>query len=101
MAGIFEFHFFSRNVDDIELLPGGITETRLPNSLFGPVFKCIIERQFQLLRDGDRFWYQTSDPVTGFSRGKLIDNKDNLYRGSCKSAHKYLTLFVLIDSSFW
>ena len=41
----------------------------MPESLVGPVFKCILERQIQRLMNGDRFWYQTSDQDIGFSKG--------------------------------
>ena len=59
----------SRIPDDIDLYSGGMTEKVMPESLVGPVFKCILERQFQRLMNGDRFWYQTSDPDIGFSKG--------------------------------
>ena len=46
----------------------------------GRTFKCIIEKQFQSTRDGDRFWYQNDnqftssqlDELENFSLAKLV-----------------------------
>jgi hypothetical protein len=47
------------SVDNIDLWVGGLAEDHAPGSSLGPIFKAIISNQFQRLRDGDRFWYQT------------------------------------------
>ncbi|XP_046580897.1 chorion peroxidase-like [Haliotis rubra] len=57
--------------DDIDLFPGAISERPLPGGIVGPTVACIIGTQFQLLKEGDRFWYETAmDPVR-FSIGQL------------------------------
>ncbi len=48
------------SVDDIDLWIGGLAEDPLVNegSQLGPLFREILVRQFEALRDGDRFWYE-------------------------------------------
>ena len=40
---------------DIELFPGGLAETPVGGGILGPVFTCIIARQFENLKNGDRY----------------------------------------------
>ncbi|MEN7341800.1 MAG: peroxidase family protein [Pseudomonadota bacterium] len=49
---------YANDVDLIDLWVGGLAEDAIDDSQFGPLFHAIILRQFQELRDGDRFWYQ-------------------------------------------
>ena len=46
------------DVDAIDLWVGGLSEDPVPGSHLGPLFHRIVVRQFETLRDGDRFWYQ-------------------------------------------
>ena len=62
------FNVFS-DVADIDIFPGAMLERPLRGALVGPTFACIIARQFQRLRNGDRFWYERHDHTTGFSKG--------------------------------
>ncbi|MEP2776589.1 MAG: peroxidase family protein [Luteolibacter sp.] len=48
--------------DDIDLWIGGLCEVHVRDAMVGPVFHRILSRQFSLLRDGDRFWYESSLP---------------------------------------
>ena len=70
-----DFEDFTANPDDVEVLQGlygdynkldawvGIlSEKHLNGAILGELSMKIIERQFQLLRDGDRFYYE-NDPV--------------------------------------
>lgn len=59
-----------RHCDDIDLFTGGLTETPLEGSPIGPTFSCIIATQFANLKQGGRFWYEGSNPITGFTNGK-------------------------------
>lgn len=47
--------------DDIDLFAGGISEIQASGSIVGPLFQCILSRQFKNLRDGDRFYYENKD----------------------------------------
>ncbi len=46
-------------VDKVELWVGGLAEDHMPGASIGPLFGRIIANQFQRLRDGDRFWYES------------------------------------------
>ena len=54
------------DVTKVELWVGGLAENHVSGALVGQTFDVIIARQFQNLRDGDRFWYQNQgfDPAT-------------------------------------
>ena len=56
---IFTFSVY-KDVDDLDLYVGGLLEKNDGDSILGPVFKCIIGRQFRLLKKGDRFFYDLS-----------------------------------------
>lgn len=44
--------------DEIDLWVGGLAEDHKPGALVGELFFRILKHQFEVLRDGDRFWYQ-------------------------------------------
>lgn len=46
------------NTDDMDIWVTGLAEDRYGKSMLGELFHTIIARQFRVLRDGDRFWYQ-------------------------------------------
>lgn len=50
------------SVDNIDLWIGGLAEDHLPGSSIGETFTAIIVDQFVRLRDGDRYWYESSLP---------------------------------------
>nr|XP_022290587.1 myeloperoxidase-like [Crassostrea virginica] len=58
------------HVNDIDVFVGGITETPRDDALVGPLFECLLGRQFRDLKFGDRYWYETKG-VEGFRRGEL------------------------------
>ena len=48
-------------VDAIDLWTGGLSEGHVDGGMVGQTFNTIIAHQFEVLRDGDRFWYQNQD----------------------------------------
>ncbi|MDP7015767.1 MAG: peroxidase family protein [Pirellulaceae bacterium] len=48
------------DVDNIDVWVGGLAEDHAPGSNLGELFTTVIARQFENLRDGDRFWYQNT-----------------------------------------
>ncbi len=47
-----------KNVNDIDFWVGMLSEDHIPGSIFGPLGNTIIKRQFEDLRDGDRFFFE-------------------------------------------
>lgn len=47
------------SVNDVDVWIGAIAEDHLPNALVGELLMAVIADQFEALRDGDRFWYQS------------------------------------------
>lgn len=45
------------NVDQIDLWVGGLAEDHVRGAMVGRTFFTILRHQFEVLRDGDRFWY--------------------------------------------
>ncbi|XP_043859531.1 myeloperoxidase-like [Dromiciops gliroides] len=50
--------------DNIDLWIGGLTEPFVPDGRVGPLLSCLIGRQFQQTRDGDRFWWENPGVFT-------------------------------------
>uniref|UniRef100_A0A4Y0BLU1 Peroxidasin n=1 Tax=Anopheles funestus TaxID=62324 RepID=A0A4Y0BLU1_ANOFN len=71
---------------NIDLWVGGILEDQLPGAKMGPLFTCVLVRQFRAMRDGDRFWYENDvfkpeqlAQIKRASLGRIVcDNGDNI-----------------------
>ncbi len=46
------------NTDEIDLWVGGLAEDHKSGALVGELFFQKLKQQFEVLRDGDRFWYE-------------------------------------------
>uniref|UniRef100_A0A8D8Z3T8 Peroxidasin n=1 Tax=Cacopsylla melanoneura TaxID=428564 RepID=A0A8D8Z3T8_9HEMI len=60
-----------KNIDSVDLLIGGLLENSEPGSALGNTFSCLLARQFSVLKDSDRFWYENDLPPTSFSIDQL------------------------------
>jgi hypothetical protein len=64
----------NRHPDDIDLFSGAISEYPEGQGLLGPTIACLLSQQFNKLKFGDRFWFETNDPYTGFTLGRTPSN---------------------------
>ena len=62
---------YGGDIDNIDPWVGMLAEYHMPNALFGELIMTILERQFQLLRDGDRFYFE-NDPDLSHDEKELI-----------------------------
>ncbi|KAL3863307.1 hypothetical protein ACJMK2_005072 [Sinanodonta woodiana] len=77
-----------RHPDDIDLFPGGLSETPMPGGVVGPLFSCIISQQFSNLKRGDRFYFENGFKDTGFTPAQLESIKTTtLARLLCTHFH--------------
>lgn len=56
--------------DDIDLFIGALLEKGTDGSV-GPTFACMIAKQFQLMKIGDRFWYERPDSNFAFTEAQV------------------------------
>ncbi|KAE8285127.1 Eosinophil peroxidase [Larimichthys crocea] len=57
--------------DNIDVWMGGVAEPLVPGGRVGPLFVCLIARQFRNTRQGDRLWYQNRGVFTPAQRNAL------------------------------
>ncbi|XP_050457801.1 peroxidase-like isoform X2 [Cataglyphis hispanica] len=70
--------------DDIELTVGGSLERHVSQTLVGPTYLCIMLKQFQQTRIGDRYWFETGDPKIAFTLEQLNElRKSSMSRLLC------------------
>ena len=59
------------DINNLDAWVGMLAEKHIPGSMFGELVSVVIKRQFQDLRDGDRFYYE-NDPALSDSRKEEI-----------------------------
>jgi len=64
---------YGGDIDNIDPWVGMLAEYHMPGALFGELIMTIIEKQFQLLRDGDRFYFE-NDPELSHDEKEMIRN---------------------------
>lgn len=80
------------SVDNIDPWVGMLAEFHMPNALFGELIMTIIEKQFQLLRDGDRYYFENDDELS-----ETI--KESIRNSSLKDLIKRNTNIVLMQDN--
>ncbi|XP_039302383.1 peroxidase isoform X2 [Solenopsis invicta] len=70
--------------DDVDLTVGGSLESHVNGALAGPTFLCIMLKQFQQTRIGDRYWFEAGDPKIAFTIEQLNElRKSSVSRLLC------------------
>ncbi|KAL3886205.1 hypothetical protein ACJMK2_026214 [Sinanodonta woodiana] len=70
---------------DIDLFSGGVSENPVDGGNIGPTFACIIAKQFQSLKKGDRYYYERSGNQA-FSPAQLDEiRKTTLSKVICRN----------------
>ena len=79
-------------LDTLDLWPGGLAEETIPGGMIGPTFACIFAITFSDLRNGDRFWYENTNPQV-FTPDQLAEiRKTSLARVLCDNGDAISTI---------
>ncbi|XP_072291924.1 thyroid peroxidase [Eucyclogobius newberryi] len=70
---------------NVDVWVGAISEPALPGGRVGPLLSCLLGRQFRILRDGDRFWWERNGVFTSSQREQL--HSVSLSRIICDNSH--------------
>jgi len=71
---------------DLDLFVGAVSEKKAEGRLVGPTLSCLLGLQFQGLKFGDRFWYETDEGPADFTFGQLAEiRKSSLAKLLCRN----------------
>ncbi|KAL1444806.1 hypothetical protein MTO96_029450 [Rhipicephalus appendiculatus] len=87
-----------RDVEDVDVFTGGLSEFPLAGAVVGPTFSCLLGFQFQRLRRCDRFWHENGDAVVRFTPDQLAQiRKASLAKIICQNSDttRFITRKVL------
>ncbi|KAI9024016.1 heme peroxidase [Hyaloraphidium curvatum] len=70
---------YGGKIELVDALVGGLAEDHVNGGSLGPLFLASSVRQFTMLRDGDRFWYENTN-VTGFTDADLDEIRNTSLR---------------------
>lgn len=60
-----------KSPNDIDIFAAGMAEHHSGRKMLGPTFQCILRKQFERLRDGDRFFYDARGVFTTAQRAQI------------------------------
>jgi len=63
------------SVNNIDPWVGMLSEERMPNSIFGELVIRVLTKQFQNLRDGDRYYYQNDPHLTDDEKAEIKNTR--------------------------
>lgn len=63
------------SVNNIDPWVGMLSEEKMPNSIFGELVIRVLARQFQNLRDGDRYFYQNDPHLTDAEKAEIKNTR--------------------------
>ncbi|XP_046572556.1 myeloperoxidase-like [Haliotis rubra] len=76
------------DVNDIDLFTGGLSEMPVAGGLVGPTFACLLGKQFEALKKGDRFWHEEDNDFVKFTPAQLEQiRKSSLSRVVCDNTN--------------
>ncbi|XP_071090814.1 salivary peroxidase/catechol oxidase-like [Haliotis cracherodii] len=70
-ASVLQLNAAYADVKDIDLFTGGLSEKPVPGGLVGPTFACLLGKQFEALKKGDRFWFEEDNDFVKFTPAQL------------------------------
>ena len=77
------------SVHDVDLFTGGLAERSIRGAVVGPVFACLLARQFHLIKRSDRYYYENDLPPNSFTNEQLIEiRKSSLANLLCENGNK-------------
>lgn len=79
------------SVHDVDLFTGGLAERSLRGAIIGPVFACLLGRQFYFLKRNDRYWYENDLPPSSFTAEQLTEiRKSTLANLLCENGRAHV-----------
>jgi hypothetical protein len=63
------------DINNLDPWVGFLAEDHMSNALFGPTVMTIMEHQFALLRDGDRFYYENDEGLSQEKRDEIKNTR--------------------------
>ncbi|XP_044018997.1 peroxidasin homolog pxn-2-like isoform X2 [Aphidius gifuensis] len=78
-----------RNVEDIDLVTGALSEIPVEGSVMGPTFACLLGQTFRNIRLGDRYWYENGLTPGSFTLKQLDEiRKSTMARILCNNGDR-------------
>ncbi|XP_015600962.1 peroxidasin homolog [Cephus cinctus] len=89
-------------IQDVDLVTGGLSEAPAEGSVVGPTFLCLLGKTFRNLRLGDRYWYENGNSKGALTLDQLEEiRKITMARILCNNADNLRTIqsraFILTD----
>ncbi|KAL1488619.1 hypothetical protein ABEB36_014422 [Hypothenemus hampei] len=67
--------YLYNKTENIDLLAGVMLESPIPGAIVGPTLNCLLQEQFILLKNSDRFWYENDLPPSSLTTAQLKEIK--------------------------